>query len=133
MTDPGTSYPPPRITAAREFLDYACRSKVTDLPPTVLTRECAELRNQLRAVLGAATRTPAQQATLTQALADAARYREDRSADGCSHPAATEASTCPACTIERGQAARYLELARQLRATPGRGGCDGCEVASAAA
>lgn len=133
MTDPGTSYPPPRITAAREFLDYACRSKVTDLPPTVLARECAELRNQLRAVLGAATRSAAQQAMLVQVFADAIRYRESRSADGCSHPAASAAGGCPACVLERSQAARYLELAGQLRAAPGRGGCGGSEVASAAA
>ena len=39
------------LRLAREFLDGARRRKVTTLPPSVLVRECAELRRQLGQVL----------------------------------------------------------------------------------
>jgi hypothetical protein len=40
-----------RVTAAREFLAGARRRKVDQLPPTLLMRECAELRRLLGQVL----------------------------------------------------------------------------------
>ena len=42
-----------RVTAAREYLASVRKHKVTALPPSVLLRECAELRRQLGQVLGA--------------------------------------------------------------------------------
>ncbi len=45
-----------RVTQAREFLDGARRRKVAELPPSLLIRECAELRRQLGQVLGAVDR-----------------------------------------------------------------------------
>jgi hypothetical protein len=118
MTDPDPTYPGPRITAAREFLEYVRRWKVTEVPPTVLQRECAELRRQLGLVLDDTTRSRAQQAALVQALDDAARYRLGRVPDGCADCAASAAGCCPAHASEREQAGRYRELAGQLRAAP---------------
>jgi hypothetical protein len=40
-----------RVTSAREFLDGARRRKVDQLPPSLLMRECAELRRLLGQVL----------------------------------------------------------------------------------
>jgi hypothetical protein len=40
-----------RVTAAREFLAGARRRKVDQLPPSLLMRECAELRRLLGQVL----------------------------------------------------------------------------------
>jgi hypothetical protein len=40
-----------RVTAAREFLAGAQRRKVDQLPPSLLMRECAELRRLLGQVL----------------------------------------------------------------------------------
>jgi hypothetical protein len=40
-----------RVTAAAEFLDGARKRKVTELPPSLLIRECAELRRALGQVL----------------------------------------------------------------------------------
>jgi hypothetical protein len=40
-----------RVTAAREFLASARRRKVDQLPPSLLMRECAELRRLLGQVL----------------------------------------------------------------------------------
>jgi hypothetical protein len=42
-----------RITLAREYLAEVRRQAVTELPPSVLMRECAELRHQLHLVLAA--------------------------------------------------------------------------------
>jgi hypothetical protein len=49
-TDPTAD---PMIPAAREFLDGARKRPVDSLPPSVLARECAELRRILGQVLGA--------------------------------------------------------------------------------
>lgn len=43
----------PRVTAAREYLTGIRQHKVAALPPSVLVRECAELRRQLGQVLDA--------------------------------------------------------------------------------
>jgi hypothetical protein len=40
-----------RVTSAREFLSGARRRKVDQLPPSLLMRECAELRRLLGQVL----------------------------------------------------------------------------------
>jgi len=40
-----------RLTAAREFLAAARKHKVAELPPSLLMRECAELRRLLSQVL----------------------------------------------------------------------------------
>ena len=40
-----------RVTSAREFLSGARRRKVAQLPPSLLMRECAELRRLLGQVL----------------------------------------------------------------------------------
>ncbi len=41
----------PRVQLAREYLAGVRQHKVTTLPPSVLMRECAELRRQLGQVL----------------------------------------------------------------------------------
>jgi|SRR5215831_10300099 len=87
-----------RVTSAREYLDGARKRKVTQLPPSLLIRECAELRRHLgqlldvigeqagalqeaRAALLSAYETPAvmltaaQVTTVLDGLAIAAEYR----------------------------------------------------------
>ncbi|HCU96529.1 MAG TPA: hypothetical protein DHU96_28945 [Actinobacteria bacterium] len=45
--------PDQRVPMAREYLNGARRRRVTTLPPSILVRECAELRRQLGQVLNA--------------------------------------------------------------------------------
>jgi hypothetical protein len=51
MTESNQTPGDPRVIAAREFLVSARKRKVIDLPPSVLTREDAELRRLLGQVL----------------------------------------------------------------------------------
>jgi hypothetical protein len=79
-----------RVTTAREYLDGARRRKVSELPPSLLIRECAELRRALGQVLDvlsqAVTLDGDQAATVLDALDFAAEYRRCRAS-----------LTCPAC------------------------------------
>ncbi|HEX5290976.1 MAG TPA: hypothetical protein VFX25_19115 [Streptosporangiaceae bacterium] len=74
----------PRVTAAREFLAIVARWQVSDLPPSKLAREDAELRYQLGQVLDVVTETGAGLAgfglILGQALRDAIRYQREHQA-----------------------------------------------------
>jgi hypothetical protein len=82
-----------RVTRAREFLNGARRRKVGELPPSLLIRECAELRRQLGQVLGVieeqatAVLITAELGTVLDGLAVAAEYRRYRAS-----------LTCEACT-----------------------------------
>jgi hypothetical protein len=75
-----------RVTMAREFLDGARKRKVAEMPPSVLMRECAELRRLLGQVLDviseAVTLTGADLTTMITALEDAADYRRSRADAG---------------------------------------------------
>ncbi len=76
----------PRITAAREFLAVARKRPVGSLPPSVLARECAELRRILGQVLdvvshaadpaSSAALSPADVQTVLGALGIAARWAD---------------------------------------------------------
>ena len=61
-----------RLAAAREYLEYARKVHVADLPTSPLTRMAAELRRQLGQVLDVVTELEAEVA---------ARVRPDGSAD----------------------------------------------------
>jgi hypothetical protein len=109
-----------RVNAAREYLTSARRRKVGDLPPSVLTRECAELRRLLGQVLDVADDyeathldqdvtkvlifggiffAAADAGTVMQALSDAAECAEDEH--------------FPASPTDE-QAARYRELISRI-------------------
>lgn len=85
----------PRVATAREYLAGVRQHKVGILPPSVLVRECAELRRQLGQVLDAIGHAPAlpptQLSTVLAALDDAATFRTERASFYCSacneHPA----------------------------------------------
>lgn len=69
-----------RARQAREFLTAARRRGVEELPPSLLMRECAELRRLLGQVLDvidgqAVTLTYEQASTVLGALGEAAIYR----------------------------------------------------------
>jgi hypothetical protein len=59
-----------RVTAAREFLAGARRRPVDQLPPTLLMRECAELRRLLGQVLGVLADQQAERQAETRQLAE---------------------------------------------------------------
>jgi hypothetical protein len=123
-----------RVTRAREYLSGARRRKVTELPPPLLERECAELRRQVGQLLdvvdeaialaaddstgvwldGSATLTPADVKTVLGALDDGSEYKRDR-ANGCPDCAFTEGGLCAACDSRLATATAYDVLARTLR------------------
>jgi hypothetical protein len=98
-----------RLISAREFLTGARKRKVAELPPSLLMRECAELRRQLGQVLdvvdGAA-------GGLGLALADAITYREPSGycLDCVEHPA----GLCADDAADLDRCDDYLHLAREL-------------------
>ncbi len=107
-----------RPAIARDYLVSVRRHQVTTLPPSVLVRECAELRRQLGLVLDAidqaAALTEAQRAIVLAALDEAADCREQRAASWCGDCAPAPAECCPEHLDDLDQAAAYRSLAREL-------------------
>lgn len=106
-----------RVTLAREFLDGARRRKMTELPPSLLIRECAELRRQLGQVLdviaAGACLNEDQAATVLAALDDAAVHIRERAAN-CPECAASPADLCDGCDDRLSRAELYDDLADQI-------------------
>jgi hypothetical protein len=108
-----------RVSIAREYLASVRRHKVTTLPPSVLVRECAELRRQLGQVLDvidgqAAALGADQSATVLSALEDASDGIRERAAycPACrTHPAAL----CDEDADRLSRAEAYDHLAAKLR------------------
>ena len=105
-----------RIDQAREFLDGARRHKVTELPPSVLTRELAEARRQLGQLLDViaqgAVLDDGQREAIGQALADAIQFR-DRGGR-CPRCEASPAGLCDDHAEDLDKTGAYLALAREL-------------------
>jgi len=110
-----------RVNTARSYLTAARKRPVGELPPSVLVRECAELRRMLRQVLdvaddlevmyldqdatqlmlwGGVYLAPADTGTVLRALSDAAQCAEDEH--------------LPSSPTDD-QAARYRELHDRIR------------------
>jgi len=107
-----------RVTAAREYLDAIRPHKVTTRPPSVLLRECAELRRQLGQVLdvigGQAALSPAQLAVVLKALAVAADLTEDRATVYCDDCGASPAGCCDTHADMLDDVAQFRQLERDL-------------------
>ena len=97
------------ITLAREFLDGARKHKVTELPPSVLVREDAELRRQLGQVLDVLAEYSE---VLGQALADALAWRTPEG--WCPQCDASPAGLCDDHAADLDQTDAYLQLAAEL-------------------
>jgi hypothetical protein len=114
-----------RVTIAREYLDGIRRQKVGMLPPSVLVRECAELRRQLGQVLdvaGAGLVLPeAHLSTVLDALEDAATLRTERAAAYCVKCAEHPAGACDEHLDDLDAAERYRQLTRELGGSNERG------------
>jgi hypothetical protein len=108
-----------RVAIARDYLASVRQHKVTHLPPSVLVRECAELRRQLGQVLdvisGQAAALDADETmTVLAALDDASEGIRERAAycPACrSHPA----SLCDEDADRLSRAEAYDHLAARLR------------------
>ena len=110
-----------RVTAAREYLASVRKHKVTALPPSVLLRECAELRRQLGQVLDfiehqAPPLTEAQRATVRDGLADAADLLEHRAGQWCGDCETAPDECCGEHAADLDAAGRYRALERDLTA-----------------
>ena len=107
-----------RIGTAREYLTGARKRKVDQLPRPVLLRELAETRRQLGQVLdvvnGHTVLTPAQVATVLDALDVAADAKRDRAAN-CPDCEASPAELCGTCEWRLARAEGYDALAEALR------------------
>ena len=101
-----------RVANAQEFLASARKRKVTELPPSVLMREDAELRRQLGVVLdliGEASEV------LGRAFADAIGYREPPSfCEFCSAHAPELGELCDEHAADALLVGAYVELAAEL-------------------
>jgi len=129
-----------RAALAREYLDGARKRKVTQLPPSLLVRECAELRRhlgQLLDVIGeqagalqearaallsayeaaAVMLTAAEVATVLDGLAIAAECRRYRASLICQACAEHPAGLCEDHQADLDQADEYDVLARQIGGT----------------
>jgi hypothetical protein len=106
------------VTNARDYLDGARRRKVAELPPSLLMRECAELRRLLGQVLGlldsAVTLDQDQAATALDALDFAAEYRRYRASLTCAACAAHPAELCADHAADLDRAEEYDALAVQI-------------------
>jgi hypothetical protein len=108
----------PRVTAAREYLTGVRQYKVSMLPPSVLVRECSELRRQLGQALDVIGQgmvlTTAQRTTVIAALDDAAVFRTERAAAYCLECAESPTNLCEAHADDLDQADAYRHIAREL-------------------
>ena len=108
-----------RVTLARTYLADVARQHVDQLPPSVLARECAELRRQLGQVLAvvnghAATLTGAQLGVVLAALNDAATFRERRAAEWCDSCENAPDGACDMHVEDLDSVGEYRQLAREL-------------------
>jgi hypothetical protein len=122
-----------RVESAREFLAGARKRKVTELPPSLLIREAAELRRLLGGLLslvddfedeerlhdttrltegGGARISPEDTVILGQALADAVGWREY--GDQCIGCEAAPSGVCDDHAADAERVAAYLQLAAAL-------------------
>ena len=88
-----------------------------ELPPSVLVRECAELRHQLRLVLeavAAAALTPWQRATALAALEDGATYRTGKATEWCDGCVKHPSGCCDRHLDDMDQADAYQRVAREI-------------------
>jgi hypothetical protein len=101
-----------------EYLHGARKRKVNQLPPSILVRECAELRRQLGQTLdviaAGVVLTDAQRDTVLDALDVAADYKRDRAAT-CPDCEASPAELCGTCEWRLAHADEYDALAETLR------------------
>ena len=108
----------PRTDAAREYLADAMYSRpVTTLPPTVLMRELAETRRQLRimlTVLDGQALTEALRETIRQALTDAVSNRADGASGPCAACDVHPAGLCDDHTADIVLIDAYVAYARDL-------------------
>lgn len=106
-----------RVTAARGYLDGARLRKVTALPPSLLVRECAELRRALGQVLDAIAAgvllDDDQTLTVTAALDDAVAGIRDRAAH-CGECRISPAELCDGCADRLARVDLYAKLAGQI-------------------
>jgi hypothetical protein len=111
------SGPADRVEIARDYLASVRQHEVTHLPPSVLVRECAELRRQLGLVLdlidGLAL-TPEQRALVLDALADAAGWRELRGTAVCQACAEHPAELCSEHQADLDRVDAYRALAARI-------------------
>lgn len=109
-----------RVSQAREYLDDTRRRKVTELPPSLLVRECAELRRLLGQVLDVAAGHAGildqdQAATALDALEVAAEYRRYRASLTCEACAQHPAGLCEDHAADLDRAGESDRVARQIR------------------
>ncbi len=107
-----------RITYAREYLNGARKRSVSELPPSVLIREVAELRRQLGIVLDLLETRPALDAgtlaSLHQVFADAIDWRESMLDSGCIPCDLHPAGLCEVHSAHLDLADRHTALARDV-------------------
>ena len=111
--------PDQRVANAREYLDAIRPHKVTTRPPSVLLRECAELRRQLGQVLDVIGEQPqvltaSQMAGVLKALAVAADLTEDRASVYCDGCGTSPAGACDTHADMLDDAAQFRQLERDL-------------------
>jgi hypothetical protein len=107
-----------RVEIAHDYLASVRRHKVTALPPSVLVRECAELRRQLGQVLDLISEqvalTPAQLATALKALTAAAEHAEVQAGEFCDGCGLHPAGVCDKHADLLDEAGEYHDLERVL-------------------
>jgi hypothetical protein len=108
-----------RVILAREYLAGVSQQHVDQLPPSVLVRECAELRRQFGQVLTAVADQPtalteAQQGTILAALSDAVSYRTVGAHARCEPCMAHPAGCRDRHADDLDQADAYRQLAREI-------------------
>jgi hypothetical protein len=105
-----------RVELACRFLAEARQRSVEQMPPTLLMRECAELRRLLGQVLDVIDQAPAltemQRIVLGQVLADAIAYREPTGL--CRDCEAHPAGLCEDHAEDLDKTDAYLALARHF-------------------
>ena len=118
--------PDQRVILAREYLADIRRQHVDQLPPSVLVRECAELRRRLGQLLdvidsqtpavvaGNVNLTPEQVATVLAALEDAAGWREYRATSACLACAESPTDLCEEHALDLDRVGAYRELIQLL-------------------
>jgi hypothetical protein len=106
------------VTLARDYLADVSHHPVTGLPPSVLVRECAELRRQLGIVLDAVEAglllDEDQAQTVSAAADDAIEGIRDR-VTHCGECTASPPGLCDGCAARLSRAQAYFALGLVLR------------------
>jgi hypothetical protein len=124
-SEAGSGSPPgtgdERVALAREYLASIQRQRVEELPPSVLMRECSELRHQLGQVLAVigergegSPLTPERRVTVARALVDGIRWRNHVAAQDCADCDGHPEGLCGRHAQDLDQAAAYEQLGRDL-------------------